>query len=159
MTNFNIGSWSPGGLDRVELINLVNSNRVVNVSGFNANATNSNSGATDISTGVRSHVYVATGYNASTGRFSLRNPWGTRHLSLTFNQVLLLLVAARIAILLPLPAGIGTLESSQVLGLGVLGLETAVGISISLVIRARDVLLGLFGLWWGWRQLAERKPS
>jgi uncharacterized protein (TIRG00374 family) len=76
-------------------------------------------------------------------------------LSLTFNQILLLLIAARIAILLPLPAGLGTLESSQVLGLGMLGLETAVGVSITLVIRARDVLLGLIGVWWGWYKLSQ----
>ncbi|MEM7336711.1 MAG: lysylphosphatidylglycerol synthase domain-containing protein, partial [Chloroflexota bacterium] len=79
-------------------------------------------------------------------------------LDLSLNQVLLLLVAARIAILLPLPAGIGTLESSQILGLSLLGLETAIGLSITLVIRARDVLLGLIGVGWGWYKLrGERR--
>ena len=72
-------------------------------------------------------------------------------LTLTPVQVVGLLVAARIAILLPLPGALGTLEASQVGALGLLGMETAVGLSISLVIRARDVLLGLIGLWLGSR--------
>jgi uncharacterized protein (TIRG00374 family) len=70
-------------------------------------------------------------------------------LHLTPVQTISVLTAARIAYLLPLPAGLGTLESSQVLALGALGLNPAVGISLSLLIRARDVALGGFGLWWG----------
>ena len=68
-------------------------------------------------------------------------------------QTIAMLTAARIAILLPLPGGLGTLEASQVLALGAMGLNTGVGISISLLIRVRDVLLGLVGLWWGMRYL------
>lgn len=78
-------------------------------------------------------------------------------LELSSTQVLLLLIAARIAILLPLPAGIGTLESSQLFGLALIGMETAVGLavglSITLVIRVRDVLLGVVGVAWGWWRL------
>ena len=76
------------GIDASELINLVNSSRIVTMSGFNGNATNSNAGETNISTAVQSHLYTVTGYSAATGRFSLRNPWGSRHLSLTFNQLM-----------------------------------------------------------------------
>lgn len=64
-------------------------------------------------------------------------------------QMLVALTAARLAILLPLPGGLGALEASQVLAMTALGLEPALGLSLSLLIRARDVLLGGLGLWWG----------
>jgi uncharacterized membrane protein YbhN (UPF0104 family) len=70
-------------------------------------------------------------------------------LDLTPVQTISALTAARIAFLLPLPGGLGTLEASQVLALGALGLNPAAGISLSLLIRARDVALGGLGLWWG----------
>ena len=70
-------------------------------------------------------------------------------LNLTFAQAISMLTAARIAILLPLPGGLGTLEASQVLALGALGLNPAAGISLSLLIRVRDLALGGLGLWWG----------
>lgn len=70
-------------------------------------------------------------------------------LTLTPQEALLALVAARIAILLPMPAGLGALEASQVLALQMLGLPGAVGATIALIIRARDVFLGLLGLWIG----------
>lgn len=70
-------------------------------------------------------------------------------LNLTPIQAISTLTAARIAILLPLPGGLGTLEASQVLALGALGLNPAAGISLSLLIRVRDVALGGLGLWWG----------
>jgi uncharacterized protein (TIRG00374 family) len=70
-------------------------------------------------------------------------------LDLTPVQVISTLTAARIAILLPLPGGLGTLEASQVLALGAFGLNPAAGISLSLLIRVRDVALGGLGLWWG----------
>lgn len=70
-------------------------------------------------------------------------------LELTLDQALLALVAIRIAILLPMPAGLGALEASQVLAMQMLGYPIAVGATIGLIIRARDVLLGLLGLWIG----------
>lgn len=88
LTNFDIFGWSPSGLDRNELISLVNGNRVVTIGSFNSNATNSNIGETSISTAAQGHAYTITGYDAVTGRFSLRNPWGDRHLSLTFDQLM-----------------------------------------------------------------------
>ena len=56
------------------------------------------------------------------------------------------LTAARIAFLTPLPGGLGALEASQVFAMGALGFNPALGISISLWIRSRDVLLALLGL-------------
>lgn len=67
---------------------------------------------------------------------------------LTLPQLVTALTAARISILLLLPAGLGALEASQAMAYGVLGLDPAIGLSASLLIRARDTLLGLLGLWW-----------
>ena len=81
-------NWSGiGGINQTELVNMVNSNRVVTVSGFNSNATNANAGTTSISTGVQGHVYSIVGYNSTTERFDIRNPWDSRHLSLTHFQL------------------------------------------------------------------------
>ena len=70
-------------------------------------------------------------------------------LRLSLAQVLLALTAARLAFLLPVPAGLGSLEAGQVLAMGLLGVNPAVGISLSLIIRARDILFGGVGLWLG----------
>lgn len=79
-------------------------------------------------------------------------------LSLTAVQMILLLTAVRIAILLPLPGGLGSLEASQVLTLTLMNLEPAAGLSAALLIRLRDVFLGGLGAWWGgrtWRQVSS----
>lgn len=55
------------------------------------------------------------------------------------------LTAARLAFLLPLPGGLGALEASQSLAAQLLGWGPAVGLALSLVIRARDVILALIG--------------
>jgi uncharacterized protein (TIRG00374 family) len=69
--------------------------------------------------------------------------------SITLVETISALTAARIAFLLPLPGGVGALEASQVLALGALGINPSTGISLSLLIRARDIALGGLGLWWG----------
>ena len=61
---------------------------------------------------------------------------------LTLVQTILALTAARLAFLTPLPGGLGALEAGQVLGMQSIGLDPALGISVSLLIRARDILLG-----------------
>ena len=68
--------------------------------------------------------------------------------SLTLGQLIALLTAARVAYLLPLPGGLGTLEASQVWALGLMGFNPAAGLGLSLLIRLRDVGLGVMGLWW-----------
>lgn len=67
-------------------------------------------------------------------------------LDLTLPEAVAALLAARVAILLPLPAALGALEISQALAMRLLGQSPAAGVSLSVLIRARDVLLGLIGL-------------
>lgn len=66
--------------------------------------------------------------------------------SLNLFQVLIALTAARIAFLLPLPAGLGSLEAGQVMAMSLFGLNPGLGLSLSLIIRARDFLFGGIGL-------------
>jgi uncharacterized membrane protein YbhN (UPF0104 family) len=73
--------------------------------------------------------------------------------SLTLVQLIALLTAARVAYLLPLPGGWGTLEASQVWALSLMGFNPAAGLGLSLLIRLRDVALGLLGLWWAGQRL------
>jgi hypothetical protein len=70
-------------------------------------------------------------------------------LRLGVSEVIIVLTAARLAFLLPIPAGIGTLETGQMLAMGLIGASPVIGISLSLLIRVRDAALGGLGLWWG----------
>jgi len=54
--------------------------------------------------------------------------------------------AARLAILLPFPGGLGALEASQVIVLSGLGYTPAQGAALALLIRARDLVFGGAGL-------------
>ncbi len=78
--------------------------------------------------------------------------------NLTITQLITAVTAARLAFLTPLPGGAGVLEASQILAMQALGYSPALGISISLLIRARDISLGLFGLWLG-AVLTRKSPS
>jgi len=51
-----------------------------------------------------------------------------------------------LAFLVPLPGGLGSLEASQVFTLGAFGISAALAIGVTLLIRARDLLIGGFGL-------------
>ena len=65
---------------------------------------------------------------------------------LSFAQNLAGLTAVLLAFLLPLPGGLGALEASQVYALTSMGYSPALGISLSLLIRARDLMNGGLGL-------------
>jgi uncharacterized protein (TIRG00374 family) len=67
-------------------------------------------------------------------------------LSVTLAQAIAGLTAARLAFLAPTPAGLGALEASQALASEALGFGLVSGLTISLVIRARDLLIGAAGL-------------
>lgn len=71
-------------------------------------------------------------------------------LELDFAQFIGFVVAARIAILLPIPAGLGALEASQILAAQRLGLNPAFGLGLVLFFRVRDVILALIGLGLAW---------
>jgi glycosyltransferase 2 family protein len=66
--------------------------------------------------------------------------------AMSLTQTMVALTAARLAFLLPMPAGLGSLEASQVLAMNALGFDPALGIGVSLVIRTRDVLFAVTGL-------------
>lgn len=65
---------------------------------------------------------------------------------LSFTETLAALTAALVAFLMPLPGGLGALEASQVYALQIMGYPPALGISISLIMRGRDILNGVVGL-------------
>ncbi len=70
------------------------------------------------------------------------------------------MTAARLSLLMPLPGGLGALEAGQALAAQLLGWSPALGIALSLVIRARDVAFALAGLWFGgfvYRSILFRK--
>lgn len=69
---------------------------------------------------------------------------------LNFTQTFVGLIAARASFLLPIPAGIGALEGSQILAMQAVGLDGSFGLSIGLLIRIRDILFGLIGLGFVW---------
>ncbi|MEK6223090.1 MAG: flippase-like domain-containing protein [Chloroflexota bacterium] len=70
-------------------------------------------------------------------------------LALTITQVIIIITAARIAFLTPLPGALGALEASQIAAMQVLGFPLVVGVSLALLIRTRDVIFGMIGLIWG----------
>lgn len=72
-------------------------------------------------------------------------------------ELISLLMAQQIAFLLPLPGGLGALEASQTFMFGLLGYDPSIGITLSLLMRVRDVTFGLLGL--GWVALAWKQPD
>jgi hypothetical protein len=77
VTGLSTTSQSATAMTQSQLIDLVNSNKVLTV-GFVYGA---GYGV------VNGHAYTITSYNASTGTFRLRNPWGTSHANITWSQL------------------------------------------------------------------------
>ncbi len=67
-------------------------------------------------------------------------------IDLYFWQTIAAWTAGWLAFLVPLPGGLGALEASQVFALGTFGISAASAISVTLLIRARDLLIGGLGL-------------
>ncbi len=65
---------------------------------------------------------------------------------LFFWQTIAAWTAGWLAFLVPVPGGLGALEASQVFALGAFGISAASAIGVTLLIRARDILIGGFGL-------------
>jgi glycosyltransferase 2 family protein len=61
-------------------------------------------------------------------------------------QIFAALTAMQVAFLMPLPGGLGALEASQVFALGAFGQSASAAISLTLLMRARDILNGGVGL-------------
>lgn len=66
--------------------------------------------------------------------------------TLSLEQTIAALTAARLAFLMPMPGGLGALEASQALAMSALGFGPAAGLSLALLIRARDLSFGALGL-------------
>lgn len=71
-------------------------------------------------------------------------------------RVVSLMVALRLAFLLPMPSGLGAMEAALVFGGQMVGIPPAAALSAALLIRARDITLGLVGLWIGGWSLKAR---
>ena len=80
-------SGAGSSVSSAELQALVNSNRVVTIGGFDESADGGYLTETDVQSGIRSHAYAITGYDSSTGRYTIHNPHDRRHLSLTHAQL------------------------------------------------------------------------
>jgi glycosyltransferase 2 family protein len=65
---------------------------------------------------------------------------------LSFWQTVAAWTAGWLSFLVPLPGGLGALEASQVFALGFFGVSAASAIGVTLVMRARDLLIGGLGL-------------
>jgi glycosyltransferase 2 family protein len=65
---------------------------------------------------------------------------------LLFWQTVAAWTSGWLSFLVPLPGGLGALEASQVFALGFFGISAASAISVILVMRARDLLIGGLGL-------------
>jgi uncharacterized protein (TIRG00374 family) len=74
-------------------------------------------------------------------------------------ELIAVVTAGRLALLAPLPGGLGALEASQALALAALGRSPAEGLSVGLAIRARDLLVGLAGLAVGAALARPRSPE
>ena len=67
-------------------------------------------------------------------------------IKLPFWQTVAAWTAGWLSLLAPLPAGLGALEASEVFALGAFGVSAAAAIGVTLVMRARDLLIGGLGL-------------
>jgi glycosyltransferase 2 family protein len=65
---------------------------------------------------------------------------------LSFWQTIAAWTAGWLAFLVPLPGGLGALEASQVFALGAFDISAVSAIGVTLLIRARDLLIGGLGL-------------
>jgi uncharacterized protein (TIRG00374 family) len=77
------------------------------------------------------------------------------HIDLSFSQTVAAWLAGWLAFLVPLPGGLGALEASQVVALGTFGVAAASAISVTFLIRGRDLLIGGIGLLFAGRGVAK----
>lgn len=73
-------------------------------------------------------------------------------------QTIAVITIARFAFLTPLPGGLGALEAGQMFALTSMGYSSAVGLSLALLIRARDLVFGSLGLLLGSAMVGRKPP-
>lgn len=71
---------------------------------------------------------------------------GFLHIQLPFWQTIAAWTAGWLALLAPLPGGLGALEASEVYTLGMFGVSAASALGVTLTMRSRDLLIGGIGL-------------
>jgi uncharacterized protein (TIRG00374 family) len=77
-------------------------------------------------------------------------------MQLTPWQALAGVTMALLSFLLPIPAGLGALEASQLLALGAMGYQPAEALSLTLLIRGRDIFFAGLGLLLAGRRFGSR---
>ena len=68
------------------------------------------------------------------------------NIGLPFWQTAAAWTAGWLSFLAPLPGGLGALEASQVFALGFFGISAASALSVTLLMRGRDLFIGGLGL-------------
>lgn len=71
-------------------------------------------------------------------------------------QIFAALTAMQAAFLMPLPGGLGALEASQVIALGAFGYPASAAISLTLLMRGRDLLNGSVGVLLAGRRFKDK---
>jgi uncharacterized membrane protein YbhN (UPF0104 family) len=68
------------------------------------------------------------------------------HVRLPFWKLITAWTTGWLSFLVPLPGGLGALEASQVSVLGLFGISAAAALSVVLIMRGRDLIIGSLGL-------------
>ena len=79
------------------------------------------------------------------------------NIELSLWQIIAAWTAGWLALLVPVPGGLGALEASEVFALGIFGVPAALAIGVTLVMRGRDLLIGGLGLLLASRALEKQK--
>jgi uncharacterized membrane protein YbhN (UPF0104 family) len=100
------------------------------------------------------HLLLALGVSLLAWAAMVAEYWLAAHflgISLGPAQTIAALTAARLAYLLPMPGGLGAFEAGQMLALTALGFDPAAAVALALLIRGRDMLIAVLGIWLGRR--------
>lgn len=81
VTALNTAESSAVSMAKQQAIALVNSSKLLTAGFINLDSQKNNFGI------VNNHAYAITSYNATTGKFRLRNPWAKQHADLTWEQL------------------------------------------------------------------------
>lgn len=67
-------------------------------------------------------------------------------LNLSLIEIFLIVSFVGIAIILPIPMALGTLEAGQIGAFGIIGLSAAAGLALAILVRVKDMVFALAGL-------------